>query len=171
MTRKGFGNFVYVVLLCLLTLDANAKFTKVSIGVNGLTCSQCSRSVEMQLRKLSFVADVTMDLANTQGVILFKDNKKVDISSLAKAVKDAGFSLRYLNADMDVSDVQFAESGACFSYKNDAYQIIKPLPTTDTKLKLAFVGKDYNAEKNKTKPTAANLFCKGAKAYQVEAVQ
>ena len=41
----------------------------LTVGINGLTCSQCSRSVELQLRKLSFIKDVNMNLQQTEGTL------------------------------------------------------------------------------------------------------
>lgn len=68
------------------------------LGVNGLTCSACSKTVELAIRKLDFVEDVIMNLEQTEGKIVFKENADVDPDKVAKAVKDAGFSVRYLNA-------------------------------------------------------------------------
>src|SRR5579885_2179698 len=87
-----------IIASVLLTVASNAQFTQVELGVDGLTCSACTRSVEMGLRKLDFVKDVKMNLDNTNGVITFKEGIPVSIEKLAKAVSDAGFSVRYLQA-------------------------------------------------------------------------
>lgn len=76
------------------------QYQQVNIGVNGLTCSQCSRTVELSLRKLDFVADVDMNLQHTEGRITFKKNSRPDMDRIAQAVVDAGFSVRYLTADL-----------------------------------------------------------------------
>lgn len=95
----------------------------VRIGVNGLTCSQCTRSVEMQLRKLDFVKDVKMDLEHTNGAIVLKENKKFDPYLIAKAITDAGFSVRFVKllqpypADAD-------NSNGCFTFKNINLQMV-----------------------------------------------
>lgn len=73
-----------------------AQFSFADLGVNGLTCSQCSRSVEMNLLKLDFVHEVKMNLENTAGRIVFKKNVDVELSKIAKAVTDAGFSVGFL---------------------------------------------------------------------------
>ncbi len=73
------------------------QIQQVKVGINGLTCSQCSRSVEMQLRKLTFVKDVEMNLQQTEGIITLIDGKAaVPFQEIAGAVKDAGFSIRFL---------------------------------------------------------------------------
>jgi copper chaperone CopZ len=80
-----------------------AQFSKVEIGVDGLTCSMCTRSTELSIRKLDFVDSVKMDLTNTNGVITFKKGMPVSVEKIAQAVKNAGFSVRYLKADFSLA--------------------------------------------------------------------
>src|ERR1700759_948909 len=103
-------------LFCFCAFSAKAQFQAVYIGVNGLTCSQCTRTVEMRIRKLDFVADVQMNLEHTEGKIILKKDKKADIEKIAQAVIDAGFSVRYLQADLMV-DISVIPVGSCFIYK------------------------------------------------------
>ncbi|RYD98369.1 MAG: heavy-metal-associated domain-containing protein [Sphingobacteriales bacterium] len=81
-------------LLFLCSLHARAQFTQAEVSVNGLTCSQCSRSVEMALKRLDFIATVEMDLQQPAAHIVFKKNEGIDFSKLAAAVRDAGFNVR-----------------------------------------------------------------------------
>jgi copper chaperone CopZ len=132
-------------VLCL-AIRASAQFENVYIGVNGLTCSQCSRTVEMSIRKLDFVADVQMNLEHTEGKIILKKNKKADMDKVAQAVFNAGFSVRYLQADLHI-DNSITSSGSCFSYNGDQY-IFTDAPKTPFKgeVKLKFLGKKYMAK-------------------------
>jgi len=124
-------------------LIAQAQFQTVYIGVNGLTCSQCSRSVEMSIRKLDFVDNVDMNLEHTEGTITLKKNKKADMDKIAQAVVNAGFSLRYLQADL-VVDNSIKQTGQCFSYKGDAYEFTQaPKDPLSGVVKLKFIGKKY----------------------------
>lgn len=84
------------VMMCIQ--KGLAQFITAEIGVDGLTCSQCSRSVEMSLLKLVFIKDVQMDLESTIGKIIFKADAKISFNKVAKAITDAGFSVRYLKA-------------------------------------------------------------------------
>jgi copper chaperone CopZ len=102
-----------ILLLLVFSQSLWATITSVQIGVDGLTCSMCSRSVEIALKKLSFVEEVKMDLKQTQGNITFKKGQNVNFKKLAKAVKDAGFSVRFLKATID----------ALPTVKNDAITI------------------------------------------------
>src|ERR1700744_4870126 len=98
------------ITFCLFSVVSYAQITEVDLGVNGLTCSQCSRSVEMRIRKLDFVKDVQMNLEHTEGKIFFKENKKVDIDKIAQAVVDAGFSVRTLKATIQMNHVPVADN-------------------------------------------------------------
>jgi copper chaperone CopZ len=171
-----FSNFsmmfrsLLILLLCFVAGSARAQFRAVYIGVNGLTCSQCSRTVEMSIRKLDFVADVQMNLEHTEGKIILKEDKKTDMEKIAQAVVDAGFSVRYLHADLAV-DVSVIPSGSCFIYKGDGYTFPQP-PKNPLKgvVKLKFVGKKYMGKNElKKAPAFSADKCKGAtgKVYQV----
>ncbi len=143
---------------------ADAQWQAVYIGVNGLTCSQCSRTVELQIRKLDFVADVQMNLEHTEGKILLAKDKKVDMERIAQAVFDAGFSVRYLQADINV-DGSFKEAGGCYLYQGDAYvfaeQLKEPLKGL---VKLTFIGKKFLPRNELKKYTAyPKDKCKGVK--------
>lgn len=86
----------YLVIFLLISagVEASAQFTRAEVSLNGLTCSQCSRSVEMALKRLDFIAKVEMDLEHPAAHIVFKKNKAVDFGKLAAAVRDAGFNVR-----------------------------------------------------------------------------
>jgi len=159
-----------VLLLSLCALGSQAQWQAVYIGVNGLTCSQCSRTVELQIRKLDFVADVQMNLERTEGKVLLQKDKKVDMERIAQAVFDAGFSVRYVHADMNV-DASFKESGGCYVYQGDGY-VFEDHPKEALKgvVKLKFIGKKFLPKSDLKKYTIyPKDKCKGVKGkvYQV----
>lgn len=134
---------IFLLSLSLFANKARAQFQAVYIGVNGLTCSQCSRTVEMRIRKLDFVADVQMDLQHTEGKILLKKDKKADMEKIAQAVIDAGFSVRYFDADLGI-DGAVTLSGSCIVYKGDGYSFAQPpKELLQGVIKLRFIGKKY----------------------------
>ncbi|MBN8695616.1 MAG: heavy-metal-associated domain-containing protein [Bacteroidetes bacterium] len=92
--------------------------------MDGLTCSACTRSVEMNIRKLDFVDSVAMSLENTEGKITFKAGKKVTIEKIAQAVFDAGFSVRYLKANF-VFDNLTISNGFNWTNENEQYCFVK----------------------------------------------
>ncbi len=145
-----------ILTLLAFAFNATAQFETAYIGVNGLTCSQCSRTVEMSIRKLDFVADVQMNLEHTEGKIVLKKNKKADMDKIAQAVVNAGFSVRYLQADLNI-DNSVSASGTCFNYNGDQYVLTttpkEPLKGT---VRLKFLGKKF-MPKNELKKVEAHM--------------
>lgn len=166
MTSLRFKKFVFSLLLGLITCSVHAQFISATVGINGLTCSQCSRSVEIQLRKLPFVKDVKMDLEQTCGTIFFKENKKVNIASIANAVKDAGFSVRFLKADLHKAALNISEQG-CFNLDGNSYTVLSPYAIPEKSiLTLQFVGKNYLPGSDfKRYKLPATTKCKGKIVY------
>ncbi|MFM7023047.1 MAG: heavy-metal-associated domain-containing protein [Flavobacteriales bacterium] len=133
-------------LLCLNTLQA--QFQSADLGISGLTCSACSRGVEMSLRKLPFVENVIMNLQLTQAKIIFKKSGVVEIEKLAAAVIDAGFSLNYLKAEFLFSNI-VVSNNYCFSFENNKYQfLLSENKTLNGKVILRFIGDKYLPKKD-----------------------
>lgn len=132
-----------MLVVLFFVFKAHAQFETVYIGVNGLTCSQCTRTVELSIRKLDFVADVQMNLEHTEGKIMLKKNRKADIDKIAQAVVNAGFSVRYLQADLNI-DNSVTTTGSCINYKGDEY-VFTAAPKEPVKgiVKLKFIGKKF----------------------------
>jgi|SRR6218665_14749 len=76
-----------------MTLAASAQFTKATLQATGLTCAMCSNAINKALQAVPFVASVKSDIKNSAFNIVFKENQKVDIDAIRKAVEDAGFSI------------------------------------------------------------------------------
>jgi copper chaperone CopZ len=75
--------------LLLVSLRAHSQFISAELGVDGLTCSMCARSVEMSIRRLPFVKEVTVDLRATTMKVEFK-RAAGDIEKLASSVMTPG---------------------------------------------------------------------------------
>lgn len=166
---KTIASFRYILLLSsvllLTSLSTKAQFTSAELGVDGLTCSACTRSVEMSLRKLDFVKDVKMNLDNTNGVITFKAGASVSIEKLSKAVVDAGFSVRYLQATFKADSVIHVSDNYCFAYGDATYQFVKVQPTeAKNDIIFKFIGRDFQNNKDYKKWKAdLKPVCSGSK--------
>jgi copper chaperone CopZ len=143
-----FKRFVYVMLLLMMVNHCQAQVLSAKVGINGLTCSQCSRSVEIQLRKLSFVKNVNMNLESTEGTLQFKEGSDVDFLKIAKAVKDAGFSVRFLDAEIDMQKVKITERG--FTIGNDLYLFPDANHIKSVNTKFRFIGKMFSSKKDES---------------------
>ena len=90
------------VLLLICSKESKAGIQWVEVGVNGLTCSMCTRSVEMSIRKLEFVDSVVMDLETTEGRIFLRPNVPFNLGQIAKAIVKAGFSVQFVKIRLDM---------------------------------------------------------------------
>lgn len=148
-----------------------ADFLSAELGIDGLTCSQCSRSVEMKLRTLYFVQDVQMNLENNIAQIHFLPGKTVEIDKLAKAVFDAGFSVRYLIAAIEFADIpvirenELELNGRTYHFLND---VSAGMPAN---AKMEFVSARYMAPKTwkkwKNKVKSLQSSCDVEKYYVI----
>jgi copper chaperone CopZ len=136
------------VFLIVFACSGKAQFTSAELGVDGLTCSACTRSVELSIRKLDFVKDVQMNLDNTVGQITFVPGRQISIEKIAKAVTDAGFSVRYLQATFNTEITIPLTDTHCFIADSVAYQFVKVSPSKlENRTVLKFIGKEFLSSK------------------------
>lgn len=133
--KQFFFSLIFLFLTCN---GLHAQFTTADIAVNGLTCSQCSRSVEMSLKRLDFIEEVEMNLQEPTAHIIFKKNKKVDFAKMATAVKDAGFAVRHIKSTYNI---EIPSSDACFVYNKQLYYPVSQAKLTQQKLQILLLGK------------------------------
>lgn len=126
-------------LLFICSVQAQAQFTRAEVSVNGLTCSQCSRSVEMALKRLDFIAKVEMDLQQPTAHIVFKKNKAIDFAKLARAVRDAGFDVRSIKTRLPQS---LNDESTCFVYNKIMYYNAGNTQSAHSGAELLLLGKD-----------------------------
>ncbi len=141
-----------------LAQPSYAQVKTAMLGVNGLTCSACSRTVEMSLRKLPFIKDVEMNLENTEGKLIFKENTDVNFEQIAKAVTNAGFSVRYLSAYFPF-DHQQLSNGTCLQKNSYSLQVVNSSSQqADGEKELKFLGSEFlpKSEYNKIKNSLVN---------------
>jgi copper chaperone CopZ len=120
MNHHPFSRFLIVIALSIITMHSFAGIKWVDIGVNGLTCSACTRSVEMSVSKLYFVESVEMSLEKTEGRIYVKEGEPINLKAIAQAVVDAGFSVRFLKVEFNFNDVTVHDDGT-FNYQGQPY--------------------------------------------------
>ncbi len=118
--------YLVFFLLFLASRQLQAQFSQAEVSVNGLTCSQCSRSVEMALKRLDFISKVEMDLQEPKALVVFKKDAKINFSRLAKAVRDAGFSVGAVKARLatsaDAASACFLDNKIMYFNAGDAVQ-------------------------------------------------
>lgn len=114
-----------LLLLCVFSgmSSSYARIKWVDVGVSGLTCSVCSKSVEMRINKLGFVKSVSTDLDKTESRVYLKEGATIDIRKIAKAVVEAGFSVRFLKIQMDFDDISVSKEGD-FTFQGQDFEWI-----------------------------------------------
>lgn len=65
---------------------------KVTLGISGMTCGGCVRSVGNVLKALDGVAKAEVSLENRNAVVEF-DPAKVQLDQLKRSVVEAGFEV------------------------------------------------------------------------------
>jgi copper chaperone CopZ len=136
--------FVLLLVLALICPPerVRAELNWVDVGVDGLTCSMCTRSVEMSIRRLDFVDSVAMSLEETQGRVFLKKGVLVDFQKIARAVVNAGFSVRFLRVALDLEKVRVNPTG-CFTDSGITFQWLQFDPASakgNVRLKLVDEG-------------------------------
>ena len=74
-----------------LSIAVNAQITKVEIMATGLTCSMCSNAINKQLKTLSEVEKVDIDLNKNLFVVTLKADNKLTPKTFKDKVEKAGF--------------------------------------------------------------------------------
>src|SRR5687767_13614377 len=100
---------IIIVLLVILSSNAQAQVSRVSLQASGLTCSMCSKAVKNALEEVVFVDKVQVDIKNQQYNLTFKQDSIVDFDALSKAVQDAGFSVAALKVTANVNESKLAK--------------------------------------------------------------
>ncbi len=75
----------------------------VTIPVGGMTCASCVAHVEKAVGKLDGVAGVTVNLATEKADVRY-DPARVRLSAIKKAITDAGYTPREIDASADTVD-------------------------------------------------------------------
>ena len=139
------GNHKWLILYFVIYLPgiAQGQFKSVEMGIDGLTCSMCSRSVEMSLVKLDFIDRVEMDLNSNRSEVFFHEGMYVSINKVAQAVIDAGFSVAYLNALFDFKE-QPIDTHTCWNYAYETYHFLEvSQPQLKGETVLKFIGTNF----------------------------
>jgi hypothetical protein len=101
--------------------------------------------VELGIRKLDFVDNVEMNLEHTEGKVTFKPGMEVSVEKIARAVVDAGFSVRYLKAGFVFNNVAVSDN-SCFNFDHHNFQFIKTgSKTLNGVTEINFLGKNFQA--------------------------
>lgn len=138
---------LFLFFLITFSLSSNAQFTHGIIGIDGLTCSMCSNSVEKSLKQLNFVGEISMDLNENVAYVKFIDGKEVNIDQLAQKVRDSGFSVRFLKAGFLFKNFP-AKNHSHYEYEGKKYIFLNIKDVVlDGEVMITFVNKQFVSKK------------------------
>ena len=82
---------IFVLLLIIISTNANAQIIKAEIRAAGLTCSMCSNAINKQLKTLSEVINVETDLNTNTFIVSLKEQNELSPKVFKEKVEKAGF--------------------------------------------------------------------------------
>jgi len=85
---------VALSLVLFLPVAALAQGKTAKVGIKGMHCASCLKSVSAELKKLPDVADVKMDLKKGVATVMFNEGATPSVDAIKGAVKEAGFEAK-----------------------------------------------------------------------------
>lgn len=86
-----------VITLFLFAASAFAEslagYSKAELTVRGMSCPLCSNNIDGRLKKVEGVSDVHINLETGLVTVTFTEGAAPTREAMAKAIKDAGFTL------------------------------------------------------------------------------
>lgn len=135
---------IYILIFPCLLL---AQSQQVTVKISGLTCSQCTRSVEKQLQKLKFISTIDMDLQQTKAVLHIKKDQPADYYAIAKAVTNAGFSVASVTVNIPSNQLNIIDDH-CGMLHSKYFYFIEPITNKQDKVvKVELIGTPFHPSK------------------------
>jgi copper chaperone CopZ len=135
---KSLKKIVIATILLLSIQNTFAQLTKVEIIATGLTCSMCSNAINKQLKTLTDVEKVDIDLNTNTFIVFLKKNNQITPKILKDKVENAGFFVGEMVLFVPFENQKIIEN-AIVNTSNMSFVFIDSKYTTlngDTKLKV-----------------------------------
>ena len=71
-------------------MDPVSNNQKATIGIKGMTCHSCVKTIEQNLGELPGVISVNVSLSNEEGTVIFS-TLKTNAETLVQVIEDSGF--------------------------------------------------------------------------------
>lgn len=115
-------NFFLVILSAIITFtNVEAQISKAEIVATGLTCSMCSNAINKQLKSLTEVDSVVIDLNTNTFVAHLKKDNNISPRILKERVEKAGFFVGSMIITMSFDNVEVADN---FKIEKDGYSMV-----------------------------------------------
>lgn len=87
---------VVMILFFLCVGNIFAGIEKIEVGIDGLSCPFCVWGLEKKFREITSVDKFNVHLKQAKAEVFLKSGIPLNIIDIKKAVKEAGFSTRYI---------------------------------------------------------------------------
>lgn len=103
-------NFLFTLTAIMVFANAEAQITKAEIVATGLTCSMCSNAINKQLKSLTEVDSVVIDLNTNTFVVHLKKEAMISPRVLKEKVEKAGFFVGSMILTMNFDNTDISEN-------------------------------------------------------------
>lgn len=148
------------IILLLSVSNTFAQLTKVEIVATGLTCSMCSNAINKQLKTLTDVEKVDIDLNTNTFIVFLKDNNQITPEILKNKVEDAGFFVGEMILVLTFKNQIIAENLPVYNSNMSFIFIDSKVKILNGELKIKVLDKGY---------VTAKAFKKIAKSWKPDA--
>jgi copper chaperone CopZ len=145
--------FFFVIAMSLAG-SSFAQIRSVTLQASGLTCSMCSRAIYESIKKLPEVSTVKEDIEHSSYHIQFKTPESISFPNLKKAVKDAGFSVAWIEVNANFKDAVVANDSSLKMNDLRFHFVGIKKQTLNGETRLLILDKDYLQEKDRKKYAA-----------------
>lgn len=144
---KSLIKIMIAAIVLLSNASVVAQLSKVEIVATGLTCSMCSNAINKQLKTLTDVEKVDIDLNTNTFIVFLKKNNQITPKILKDKVENAGFFVGEMVLYMSF-DKQITTMNSIVSTSNMAFIFIDDsAKTLNCETKLKVFGKGYLTSK------------------------
>ena len=129
-------NILSVAIVLLVATTSNAQISKAEIRATGLTCSMCSNAINKQLKSLSEVENVEIDLNTNTFVVTLSDGNTLKPSVFKEKVEKAGFFIGSLIITVNPETI-----------KNSSFIVVNDAEKSSKEVQIQVLDKGYVTDK------------------------
>lgn len=112
---------VIAIMLSLALPNVDAQISKAEIVATGLTCSMCSNAINKQLKSLTEVDSVSIDLNTNTFLVHLNKESNVSPRTLKERVEKAGFFVGSMIISMSFENVEVTDN---YKLEKDGFSIV-----------------------------------------------
>lgn len=112
MKSSNLKTVLLAILIMTASLKSHAQISKVEIVATGLTCSMCSNSINKQLKSLSEVESIKIDLNTNTFIVYLKKENTITPRILKEKVEKAGFFVGSMTVTISFDSLKISNSSS-----------------------------------------------------------